>query len=260
MADQNNTDSRTQVQTRGFRTSNGAAIVATAFAWDFQDDMLKLTTTPELPSGEQTEKRRYDYQNSWVTCVTRPKCLDLWDEFNKLIIPAMEKKEEKNISVPVGGVNQFGIGVRPNDKGEMEGYVKLIKNIDPQSLQTTETIEYVFRKGEVIEDYDPSTGKFGGRIITDNEFLLFINDLKCFVDASSKAWNHANRVVDKTYKDMIATDIRSIGNKVGAEMSTPYAAQRAGARNGQPSLFDTNSMNAPADTITSLDELNIPTE
>ena len=81
-----------------------------------------------------------------------------------------------------------------------------------------------------------------------------------FVAGSSKAWNHANRVVDKTFKDMIVNDIRSIGNKVGAEISTGYASQRGGARYGQQSLFDTSSMNAPVEQISSLDDLNVEFE
>jgi len=257
---ENNGNEQRDVQTRCFRTTNGMQRHPAAFEWSFQGDMLKIIISPELPEAEQTEKRRYDYQHSWITCISRVKCVDLWNGFKEIVFPAMKEGQEKFISVPVADVNQFGIGVRKNDKDEMCGYAELIKNIDASSLTSKEAIEYEFRKGELIVDYNHESGKFGGRNITDNEFLLFIEDLKNFIAGSSKAWNHANRVVDKTYKDMVVSDIRSIGNKVGAEMSTGYASQRGGARYGQQSLFDSNSMNAPVEQISSLDDLNVEFE
>lgn len=258
MADNNSNEQR-DVQTRGYRTFNSTQAKPTAFEWDYQGDMLKLLITPELPEKEQTERRRYDYQHSWITCISRTKCVDLWNAIKEKVVPALKEGKDKFVSVPVAEVNQFGVGARVVN-GEVEGYVKLIKNISASDLTSKESIQYTFRKGELIEDYDCDTGKFGGRVITDSEFLLFMEDLKSFIEGSSKAFNHANRVVDKTYKDMISSDIRSIGNKVGAEMSTPYAAQKGGARYGQQSLFDTNAMNAPADQISSLDDLDIAFE
>lgn len=260
MAQNNNQDQQRDVQTRGFSSSNGNAKKPRAVEWSYQADMLRVLFYPELPENEQSEKRRYDYKNPWITAITRGKCIDLYEKFKKLVEPAAEKGEPKFISIPVGEVNQFGIGVCPNEKGDMTGYLKLIKNIDPKTLQSREVIEYEFRVGELIEDYDETTGKFGARHITDNEMHLFVKDLESFIMGSSKAFNHANRVVDKTYKDMIASDIRAIGNKVGAEMSTPYAAQRGGARYGQQSLFDTGAMNAPVEQISSLDDLDVQFE
>ena len=78
-----------------------------------------------------------------------------------------------------------------------------------------------------------------------------------FVKASSKAFNHANRVVDKTYKDMIVSDIRAIGKKVGAEMSSQYSAQKSGAHYGQASLFDNTATQASTENITSLYDLDV---
>ncbi len=256
----NNSNEQRDVQTRGYRSTNGFQSHPAAFEWMFQGDMLKLIISPELPENEQTEKRRYDYQHSWITCISRVKCIDLWKGCKEIVLPAMEQGQEKFVSVPVADVNQFGVGVRKNDKGDLLGYVKLIKNIEASNLTSKEAIEYEFRKGELILDYSNETGKFSGRNVTDNEFFLFIEDLKNFIDGSSKAWNHANRVVDKTYKDMLLGDVRAIGRKVEAEVSTGFASQRGGARYGQQSLFDNNAMNAPMEQISSLDDLNVEFE
>lgn len=260
MANQNNSQQAPQVSTRGYHTSNGDAVKATAFEWSFQGEMLRLVTSEELPENEQTEKRRYDYDHSWITCVTRLKCLDLAEQVKNIILPAIKSKTNKFVSVTVGGVNQFGIGVRFDENGKITCYTKLIRNLDTDKLTSNEEICYEFKKGEVIVDYDNTTGKFGDRIQDETEFYLFLRDMDSFIDAGSKAYNHANRVVDKTYKDMVLADIRAIGSKVGAEVSAPFAAQRAGARYGSTSLFDSNAMNAPSETITSLSDLEIPFE
>jgi hypothetical protein len=257
----NNKDSeKSEIQTKGMRVTNGQCACPMALEWGYQRDMLKLIFSPELPVNEQTENRRYDYQHSWMTCVSRAKCVDLIEQVKDKIIPALEKKEAAFVSVPVAEVNQIGIGVLPDEKWGAVAYIKLIRNIDPGTRTTKEVIAYIFRKGEVVVNYNSETGEFGDRLITDNEFALFVRDMESFVAGTSNAWNHANRTVDRTYKDMIAGDIRAIGAKVGAEVSTPYAAQRAGAKYGQTSLFDNSSMNAPVDQITSLDDLNIGAE
>lgn len=252
----NNNEEKRDVNTRGFRTTNGKSDPASAFEWQYQGEMLKLIFTDELPKDKQTEKRRYDYDNSWITCVTRVKCLDLVRQMRERLFKAVEEKKDCFVSVTVAEVNQFGVGVRFNKDGVENFYAKLIRNISPETLVTTDEMSYEFKKGEVIVDYDNTTGKFGKREITNSEFLLFLNDMDAFVVATSKAFNHANRSVDKAYKDMISGDIRAIGKKVGAEVSQPYSATRAGASYGQTSLFDNGADSAPTSTINSLDELD----
>lgn len=260
MANQTNNQEKQQtVNTRGYHTSNSAAIKASACEWSFQGEMLKIIITPELPEHEQTERRRYDYDHSWITCVSRLKCLDLFNQMKLSVLPAMEKKENIFVSVPVAEVNQFGFGVYFDEKGSHE-YLKLIRNINPTDLTSKDEIVYEFRKGEVIVNYDNNTGKFTDRQLNETEMLLFVSDLDNFIRASSKAYNHANRVVDKTYKDMVLNNIRAVGTKVGAEMPTTNSAQRSGARFGQAPLFSNSSTQAPSDTIMSLDDLNIPME
>lgn len=248
---------RPTVTTRGQRVFNSNNNNKSTFEWSFQGDMMKIILTPELPESEQTEKRRYDYDHSTITCITRAKCLSLYEECKKELLPLLEKGEPGFRSVPVADVNQFGIGIKPTDKG-WTGYVKLIKNINPETLTSNEEISYEFRKGELIKNYDNKTGKFAERVETDDEFLLFLKDLNEFTKAASKAYVHAQRVVDKTYKDMISNDIRSIGKKVGAEMTTFGSSTGGGSQYGQQSLFDNNAPSAPVEPIGSLEELDLP--
>ena len=264
MANQNNNNQRPEATTRGFHTSNSGAIKATAIEWSYQGEMMRISISDELPENEQTEKRRYDYDHSWITCITRIKCLDLFTQFKATVIPDIvmnsSEKINKFVSVTVGNVNQFGIGAKTDENGVLRCYVKLIRNIDPEKLTSNDEITYEFRRGEVISGYDNKTGNFEKRVQPQSELELFLRDMDNFVNASSKAYVHANRLVEKTYKDMILSDVRAIGSKVGAEVSVPYAAQRAGAKYGQTSLFDNNAMTAPSEQITSLSDLDIPME
>lgn len=253
----NNQERSNNVNTRGYQTFNSNAKVPTAFEWSFSNEMLKLVLTPELPESAQTERRRYDYDHSWITCLTRIKAMDLSMKFKELVIPAIKEKKDKFISVPIADVNQFGIGVKFDENGKMSSYAKLIRNIDPSSLISTDEITYEFRKGEIIEDYDNSTGKFGGQNISDIELYLFLKDIDSFITASSKAFNHANRMVDKSYKDLVLGGVRAVADKVGATLPSYGSTSRSGARYGSTSLFDNNAQSASTNTIKSLDDLEL---
>lgn len=241
-----------KVNTRGYQTFNSDPVNATTFAWDFQGDMLKLVFTPELAKSEQTERRRYDYDHSWITCLGRSKCNDLYTDY---INNWKFSETSWSVSVSVAKVNQFGFGMRKFDNDEKQFFAFLVRGIDPETLTSELYIEHVFVKGEIIRNYDYQKGTFDRELLPESEFLLFMNDLECFIKGTSKAWNHANRVVDKTYKDMISGDIRAIGKKVGAELTSWDSAERNGVSYGQPSLFDNNASAAKTETITNLDEL-----
>lgn len=256
MANQNNVEKRSEVTTKGYHATNPHSTSnATALDWGFKGDMLQLAFISDLPESEQTENRRYDYDHQTLTCLTRVKCFDLLNQIRELILPAMKNKVDCFVSVPVAIVNQVGFGVKHQDDKQIM-FLRLIRNIDSNTLTSDEVTEYNFKKGEVIKDFDNSTGKFGDRILNETEALLFINDIEQFVNASSKAYTHADRVVNKFYKDTMTSDIRAIGRKVGAEVSIPFQSQRSGASYSQTSLFDNQAPNAPTEQIKSLAELD----
>lgn len=245
-----------QVQTRGYQGYNTVVPKNTTLEWSFQGEMLKLVFSEELSEAEQTEHRKYDYNNSWITCIARQKCNDLiWACKQQL----KSDKTKWFESVPVANVNQFGIGLHTDENGKKSYYARLIRNIDPETLKSDLVVDYFFGSGEIISGYNPITGEFEQRLTpADSEFMLFMSDMECFVHAMSKAFNHANRVVDKTYKDIISGDIRAIGKKLGAELVSKDAAERNGVKYGQPSLFDGAAKPAETETIQSLDDIGLP--
>lgn len=254
---QQNNQKQSDVSTRSYKTTNPNATIPTALSWDFQGEMLKLTFANELPKEEQTETRRYDYTKPWTTLLTRLKCMALVDKIKETFPDKIAKKEPYFIAVAVADVNLVGVGIDVKDDN-VYTYIDLIKGINPETLTTEDHVRYEFKKNELIYNYNPSSGKFDKKEMVASEFVLFVTDMMNFINATSKAYNHANRVVDKSYKDMIISDLRSIGKKVGAEVSMPYgSSDRNGAQYGGASLFDNNGSKAINEPIQSVNDLDV---
>lgn len=255
-----NNDNTANTNTRSISVTNGFAKIPSALKVTFWNDSVKLEFSPELPESKKTETRRYDYDNSWITCITRLKCNELFCQYEEFIKPALKKKEQKSVSIPISGVNLLSIdtGVDLYNDGEVHPYIELIKNVDPETLKASSSIMYEFNHGEVIEDYDKDSGSFSKRTITTNEFDTFMRDLNGFREASSKSYVHAARCVDRAYKDSISNGLKKIGERVGADLSFGNSYSRDGMGHG--SIFDRNhggtGNDAPKQQYSTLDDLD----
>lgn len=258
MAYQNNNDNT--IQTRGASaTSDKSAQTPILLLTNFQNDMLKLSFCNELPAGQQTETRRFDRQNAVVTCVVREKCFTLVEAYKKLMMAKVENAEERepvSVSVPIAGVNQLGLKLDKNEQGEWYTALFLSKGIDSETLKCDNNIEFVFPKGEYITNYDPKEGKFADRKIVENGIGVFVKDMEQFVAATSKAYVHIDRCVNKAYKDIIYENIVSIGNKMGAPMQSNKAGNsfNGGASSNPFDRGGSNTSPMSSSTMT-LDEL-----
>lgn len=251
MADNN--DQKKTVTTRGIRCYNSDQKYPVSLEWGFMDEMLKISFAPALPESERTEKKVYDYNNSWITCISRPKCIGLLKGIEEKIIPAIKNKEEKFVGVEIADVNMFGVGTRiVGDR--IVPFASLMKNID-DTLKTSRIIEYEFRQSFIINDYNPSTGEYSGKDFVEAEFEMFLGDLRQYIATMGHADAQSYRVVETYFKDILMADIRAIGKKVGAMVSEPGGFQKNGARTGQASLFNSNAKKAPIEQISTLDDI-----
>lgn len=252
MADNQNTTRDVQsVRTRDISFTNIDEKVQCALELSFNDDMVRVAFTPPLPESERGEKRYFDYQHSVMTALSRVKIQELLTKYQEVFLPKLLAGESKSISVPVGNVNQFGISTGYNlfGDGECYPYAFLIRGISPETLTSADVIMYVFRKSESLEDYDPKTGEYGSRNIGHAEFYMFIDDLKEFKVASSKAYVHAARCVDRAYKDMISNNLQKLMEHAGIEIPKSDGTNR-NVRYG--SIFGGSPKNdaVPANTST----------
>lgn len=257
---QYNNNSKKSTNTRGYTTSNGRAGIPSALEVSYWDDMLRLAFTPELPENQKTETRRYDYNNSWITCISRDKANLLANAYEETIKDAIKNNVQKSVSIPVAGVNQLVLDTNVVD-GVSHPLLKLVKDINPDTLKSDRVISYEFNTNELIVDYNEKEGKFGKRLLLNNELDVFIHDLSSFREASGKAYVHAYRTVERTYKDMVLDNTRKIGEKVGAEISYNSNYRRDGM--GYGSIFDKNNNNsekAPTSSVGSMEELDMALE
>ena len=104
-----NTKKQNNVNTKGASFKNVSADKPCALIITYWNDMVKLEFAPELPENEQTENRKYDYEHTVSTCVTRAKCNELVNGYKNVIVPAIKACEDKAISVPIAQVNQLQI-------------------------------------------------------------------------------------------------------------------------------------------------------
>lgn len=221
-ANQSNNYERRQVQTKGPIYRNVEAMIPCAMRVAFFDDMMKISFIPPLPEDQRGEKKLFDYNNEVITCISRKNCNLLYNEYQKVIVPAIEKKENKCVTVEVGdSKNHLGISTGTNlgTDGECHPALILIRNIDKGTNRSDDIILYEFQKATVYTDYNPITGENGSVDQVDNEFDMFIKDLDTFRAASSKASVHSARVVDDTYKSLISGMLRDVGAKLGIDMS-----------------------------------------
>ena len=258
--DNNNSNNKTNVNTRNMAMTNGFAKIPSALQVTYWNDMVKLEFAPELPESKRTETRRYDYDNVWITCISRTKCNELYRQYEERIIPAINTKEQKRISIPIAGVNLLSIdtGVDLYGDGGVHPFIELTKNVDPETLKSNTSIMYEFANGEYIVDHNSGTGSFAERVVTTNELDTFMRDMNSFRSASSKAYVHAARCVDKTFKDNLNSGLRKIGEKVGADLSFTSAYNRDGMGHG--SIFDKSNGGtggaAPRQQYGNLDDLD----
>lgn len=261
---QNNGDQKS-VNTRSVTLANNKTIMTPILLLvSYWDDMLKLVFCPELPESQRTENRRFDREHGTITCISRDKCNELANIYKDEIKPRLKDtvnpKEDIFLSVTVADINQVGIGLKVGEDGEYHGYISLIKGIDPETLKCDNVIEFEFPKGEYIVNYKPADGSFGERVVTNNGIDVFCNDLDDFRKASTKAYVHAARCVDRTYKDMVYDAIVAIGEKVGANIQTNGVGNSKYGRTGsQGSLFDRDGgtgspMNPPTMTLDELEQ------
>ena len=219
----------------------------------FWDDMMKIQFCPQLPEGQRTENKQFDRENAILTCVSRDKCNELVRLYEEQILPKLkDEAAEKlpfSVSIPIADVNQLALGISVDENGEYQTYLELIKNIDPETLKSNNVVRFEFPKGEYIVNYDPAEGTFKDRILTHNGIDVFVKDMGDFRSASSKAYVHAARCVDRTYKDMVYGGIVAIGEKVGANIQTNGTGNSHYGRTGGQNPFDRAGNNAP---------LNIP--
>lgn len=250
----NNANERKHVSTTNTVYKNATAGVPSAMEVVYYDDTVKLAFTPVLPENQRAEKRLFDYDHQVVTMVRRNKANELYNAYIEKIVPALKEGRSEQVSVPIAEVNQLMIDTNVGEDGIPRPILKFIKNINPTTRIAADenVIFYEFNRGEYILGYNEKTGDFTQLVITYNELKLFMEDLHSMVSATSNAYCHTDRVINRHWKETLDDKLIKIGSANGIDLSYKANSQRA----SQGSIFDTKPTNKPVSSvITSLDQI-----
>lgn len=214
----------------------------------YYDESVRLEFIGELPKDQQTERRRYNYDKpAAITLLLRHKCQELYNAYKNVIIPALAKGENEQVSIPLAGVNQLVLDTNVGEDGVPRPRLKLVKSIDMSSgiADGSNVFTYVFNMGEYILGYNEVTGDFKKKVVTYNELELFMRDLNTNVDASSNTFVHTDRVVNRYWKETLDGKLNKIGEKLGLDMTSRPRYQTGNG--GQSSIFDNPSRSNTSD-------------
>lgn len=256
-----------KVNTSGFEFRNyDSTLQVSGFDQKFYNDSMSVEFFPELPANLQTDKKKLDYKNSLSTLVVPEKAMALYLAYKTKLLAAIEAGEEYSASVIIANVNALRISTGVEDTGEVRPYIQLIKGIDPDTTIAEVEIKYEFKPTHLIDNYNPTTGKFSGKTTRFAELDLVMENMKEFVLAIGNAQVHASRVVNRYFNDRISGNIEKIGEKVGANVQKKggYGNNANYRNNTQHSpLFSTGSStpnqapDVPEESYSSLNDLEI---
>lgn len=250
MSDFNSYNSNTEyekksVNTRGQRFYSNNVDASCCLEVGYYDSMVRLAFVPKLPESARTQRRVYDYDNQVFTAITRVKVSEICNEYDNKIKPAIMEGKDESATIVVGGINAIVIGSGVDEDGVPHPFIMLAKNLNESRIPEA-YYRYDFNIMEYITGYNVKDGSYQSKEISYAEVDLFFDDLKNAKAATSNAYIHADRVVNRYWKDKLDDNIKAIGRGVGVDLSS----SRSGFGNGgkgspfdEPLPFDNNSIN-----------------
>ncbi|WP_304576700.1 hypothetical protein [Romboutsia ilealis] len=217
---QNNQD-KVNVNTKAKQFMNKDGFCPSTLIFGYWNEAISLKIHPALPKDKQTRTSVYDYTQVINTSLSIEKALTLVEKIEEIIEPAIKDNICKSIAVRIGdaGLVQIGSGI----KGEIRPFIGIHKNLDPNTRIPSESYFYEFANSSnetltIIEDYNHEDGSYKGSSLLQTEFILFKEFLKESVRGLTMVSSHADRYVNKFYRDKVLNDMAEIGGKMGLQL------------------------------------------
>lgn len=249
----NNAREGVNVNTRGIQLMNNDGITPSTMLLAFWNQMISIKIHPALEKSQQTDSKKYNYDEVIATTLTLEKATIIADAIDSKILPAFTNTESTFIGVTVSGDSLFGVGVRVVDTTPT-AYAAIFKGIDESTRKPETGIFYDFKTTSVIKDYDPTTGEYAKGDDVPGELLLFGSALKESVQALTHAQAHSTKVTDKFFRDRMMNVLDEIGAKVGVEPRAKSNWSGGGNNyNKSKDIFSGGNSSVPADGGLDLD-------
>lgn len=209
----NNSREAVNVNTRGIQFMNSEGFSPSTLLFGYWNDMISIKIHPALEKSQQTESKRFNYEEVVNTAITLEKAATLLAKLENDILPNYGGDQDMFRGVPVGGDSLIGIGLRGGEG--KTSYIAIFKALDEQTKKPEVAMYYEFKSGYTVDDYDPGTGQFNVTQDVPGELMLFTSALKAAIAGLTNANAHATRSVDKWFRDRLMGQLEEIGGKVG---------------------------------------------
>lgn len=213
----NNNRETINVNTKALTLKNTEGRIPSALEIGFWNNLLSLKIYPPLDKDKITESNFFNWDINLNTALTMEKISILVRFIENDIYAAIEAGENTFKGVKVGDNNLVGIGVT-TEGGDPIAYLAIFKDLSEDNVPGS-GIRYEFKNSEVVISYDPNAGKKETKLYS-GELALFHDMLKASIVGLSNATVHADRVVNRAYKEKTTAAIDAIAVKVGASAPT----------------------------------------
>lgn len=233
----NNQRKSVSVNTNGRRLTNLDGKIQSALDMVHWNSMLTLRFSPALPEGQRTETKFFSEEGVLQCALSADRLIHLSTGIIDKVLPAMDNGSDDQVVVPLGSDGVFGIYTR-NVDGEQITYAMIAKGLDPKTRIPESYLMYQFKQTLVLSDYDHRNGDFATAANNKPELLILLAHMQESIKATTQAYVHAHRVVDRTFRESV----------LGALGVAGKGYSKGGGNNNTSSVFGSASTSGGSET------------
>lgn len=202
------------VNTDGPQYKNSKGFEVATLKIRYWDDKVTLTLHPKLKNP--TEKQVYDYETKISIALKVDKVAALLKSLEKIIDKAIEENKEKSVGITTASNNMVVVGTVIKEDS-LHVVLHVCRELNAETRIPNQRYSYTFIKDDqIIEDFDPTTGKFESVSEVQTEYECFKEMLREFIRVNQAADVHADKYLNKYYRDNLYSNVLKTGLKVGA--------------------------------------------
>lgn len=216
-------ENNNNVNTSGRQYYNSDGVHKSTLELSFWNKMVSLKIYPMLPEDKITESERFDYNNGIFTAVSTERAIYIHELIMNHIIPALESGQKLPAKgYPIGQDSALVLGTNQDTNGNTFAYIGILKGIDSETMKPSQGIFYQFNRMLTIEAYDYEAGSFEAGNSVKNEIYEFALQLKHAAEDLIGASTHADRYIDRNYRNRIGEATGAFTPKGDRSNNTPY--------------------------------------
>jgi hypothetical protein len=244
-----------------FRNSQGTS--PSALVIGYWNSLLSIKMYPALEKSQQNEQNVFNYEKPVSTAITLEKMIVLSIHLQDTILPAIKENRAAFKGVPIGDNSLAGVGVTIED-GVPVAYFVIYKGLDETSKKPESFLKYNFKTSYTVDNYEPESGAHDITQGVQSEVNTFLAIMEAAKVGLSNSTVHADRHVNKFFRDKFMARIEDIAVKVGLPSQKPSSGSYSrGSSNGgvfssqssQPTRVE-GSYEAPITTLANIEEID----